>query len=363
MTLFANTSLVGVVCEEIPENIIGKRLAFTQKFSEKGISYEILGSALEEAGLSKYIPKKPCAVDVFRRACQDISKGYIEDYSREKKYKLNMIIIDETGDPVIRNVQITEVDKSEKESTDGIVIAKLKFTRETENFIVEYTPAVERFPFFTVEKIEKARAKYYEIMNTISDSQLRNIIYKIMSDIGTPVRGINSLWTVPAVPEKMALLNSLVVFFEKYNEYEEIFFFDVLPVIRSEEITKKVRTDAIHYALERLNKKEEEIRKAVAFAQNPDAVGEKNLKRLEAEIEEILKLIEEYETVLGEAFDEVRQAKTITLAKTKEFITSPQKQAEYREQSKRVIRTAKNDNTLAKESNDSALANRRVLRM
>ena len=65
----------------------------------------------------------------------------------------------------------------------------------------------------------------------------------------------------------------------------------------------KVKTDAIHYALESFNRKFEEIQRAVALAKNPSDVG-KETSAPETETEEIMTLIREYETVLGEAMDE-----------------------------------------------------------
>lgn len=337
MNLFAN--VVGISGEEIPENIIGKRLAVSKKFARKPIQHDILADALIQAGLEQFVPKKPSAVDIFRRACQDISKGYIQDNSNEKKYKLNVILVDESGDPVIRTVQITEVDKQEKESTDGIVIAELKFHREEKLFIINYKDTHNRFPWFAVQKIEEARGKYYELRDTVSDSQLSNILSRILLTLGTPVREIPSLWTVPAAESRLEQLQRLVSFMDTYNRYEEIFFYDILPIVRAEDVAKKVKTDAIHYALEAFNRKFEEIQRAVALAKNPSDVGERNIRSLETETEEIMTLIREYETVLGEAMDEVRQARNIVLARAREFVNSPQKQAEYREKAGRVMRT------------------------
>ena len=85
------------------------------------------------------------------------------------------------------------------------------------------------------------------------------------------------------------------------------------------------------YALERLNTLYAKAKDDISTARNVEKATERASAQLKAEGERVVSLIEEYETILGQAMDEVRQAKQLTEDKLKEFVESPEQQQKHRE--------------------------------
>ncbi len=332
-TLYWNPAqLTGVQNED--SNYIGKRFAFARKKSKKGIPYLHLFEILREVGLEEYAPQPPNAVDAFRRACQTISRGYIKDEDNPYKYKIDMIMIDESDDPILRNIQLTEIDQDEKATSEGKLVARLEFHRDTERFIsyCGYSAgyAYENCPNFVVNKINEARMQYQKEKELISDTQLHTIIQKILYSAGNPVNGISSTWNIPATREY--ILEKLVSLSEKLNEYEnDIFIIDTLPVVKTEDTVSKVKNDAITFAINQFNLILEQSKDRITNA-NADnkLVSERSFEEVRQEGEKIMSLIEEYESLLGEAFDEVRQAKEVVERKLKDFVSSPEQQSQHK---------------------------------
>lgn len=336
MTLWDLTGVQGA-----ENGYIGKRFAYARRKSKKGIDYSFLYEIMHDIGLSKYAPRQPVATDAFRRACQSIAKGYITDQESGKKYKINMILIDESADPILRNIQLTEIDKRERSSSDGKLVAQLIFNRGTEHFTrkLGYNAGYEfeDCPSFVRERIEEAIDQYEIEKHLVSDMQIHTIIQKILYNAGNPVNGIPSTWNIPATREE--LLDKLLAFAERLNQFEEgIFIVDTLPVISSEETVTKVKSDAMIFAIERLNQALDQAKNSIVSSKDTEKVKEQSRIAVQKEADKVMSLVEEYEGLLGEAMDEVRQARELVEQQLKEFASSPVKQTEYRN-AKRKIRS------------------------
>lgn len=326
---------------------LGKRFAYARRESKKGIRYDFLLPVLHEVGLGKYAPNQPTPADAFRRACQDIPKRYIYDKETNKKYKIGMINIDESADPIVRNIQLTEIDKKNQTSTDGKLVAQIQFERKSEGVHVYYgSEAGDEFdycPEFVRDRTREAIKRYSIEAELVSEMQLHNLIQKALQDAGNPVNKISSTWNIPATRED--LLDMILSLSVKLNEFEDgIFVVDTLPVVSTDETRSKVKADAVIYAVERLNslyrKAQDDI--VTTSSTNADKTKEKVNRQMQQEADKVMSLIEEYEQLLGDAMDEVRQAREITEAKLKEFAQSPERQSQYRE-TKRKLKAYKND--------------------
>ncbi len=335
MSLWDNVTGV----ENAENNYIGKRFAYARKESKKGLRYDFLIPLLNEADLGNYAPNPPTPADAFRRACQDIPKRYVYDRDSGRKYKINMILIDESADPIVRNIQLTEIDKKNRTSTDGKLVAQIKFFRDSESIVAyqgyEAGYEFDTCPDFVCERIQAAIERFQKERDLVSEMQIHNIVQKILQDAGNPVNRILSTWNIPATREN--LLDRLLRVAEKFNEYENgIFVTDTLPVIRTPEVTNKVKTDAIIYAVERLNAVFNKAKDDIAVSIDVDKTTQRVTGHLKEEAEKVMSLVEEYESILGEAMDEVRQARKITESKLKEFADSPEQQLQHREAKRRL---------------------------
>lgn len=334
-------NLTGV--EGAQAGYLGKRFAYARKESKKGIRWDFIVPLMEEIGLGRYIPQRPTAADAFRRACQDIGKRY--HYENDKKYKVSVVMIDESANPIIRNVQVTEIDRKNKTSTDGKLVAQIQFSRATEYVTAYYGYEAgyefESCPKFVMDRISAAIDRYLRERNLVSEQQLHNIVQRILHDAGNPVNKIPSTWNIPATREE--LLNKLILLAERLNEYEpDIFVTDTLPVVSGDSmVTEKFKNDAVIYAIERLNALYAKAKDDISTSRDVEKTTERVKAQLKAEGERVMSLIEEYETILGQAMDEVRQAKQLTEDKLKEFVESPEQQQKHREgMPKRRIRSA-----------------------
>lgn len=335
-------NLTGV--EGAQAGYLGKRFSYARKESKKGIRWDFIVPLMEEIGLERYIPQRPVAADAFRRACQDIGKKYHYD-ADGKKYKVTVVMIDESADPIIRNIQVTEIDRKNKTSTEGKLVAQIQFSRATEYVTAYYGYEAgyefESCPEFVMDRISAAISRYLKECSLVSEQQLHNIVQRILQDAGNPVNKIPSTWNIPITREE--LLNKLLILAERLNEYEkDIFVTDTLPVVSSDAmVTEKFKNDAVVYAIERLNTLYAKAKDDISTARNVEKATERATAQLKAEGERVMSLIEEYETILGQAMDEVRQAKQLTEDKLKEFVESPEQQQKHREgMPKRRIRSA-----------------------
>lgn len=356
--LWDTKDLVGIdaVGDEKPIEYLGQRMCYSRKDSK--VRYDWLIQTLYELGLDQYAPQAPSVADAFRRACEDIPKGHIIDQDTDKKYKISMIRIDESAEPILRNIQLTEVDKREKTSTDGKLIAQIKFTRETQIFELRYGYNAgydfSECPDFVRERLEAARDRFYEEKDLISDQQLNGIIHRILVSIGNPIQDIPSTWNVPATREN--ILDKLVEFSERLNNEiaPKIFNIDVLPVVNKGNTREKFSADAVAFAVSKLNTVLREQQNNIAFA-NDESQKDKYKAIFRTESEKVMGLISEYEMLLGEALDEVHQAKAITDKNLSEFCASPTQQAERRsavEENNKRSRRIRKAKTSAQTSNN-----------
>jgi hypothetical protein len=328
--LWSTEDLMGVT--GAPSEYIGKRFCYSRKESKNGVPYEWLVRVLSDLGLSKFAPQSPSPADAFRRACEDIPKGYVKEDG--KKYKIAMVAIDEAANPILRNLQVTEVDKAEKTSTEGRLVAQIEFDRETERFDVRYGySAGKEFiscPDFVQERIWAAQNSYRKEVNLVSDQQINGLVRKILESAGNPIQDIASTWNIPAT--RQDTLNKLIELAGRMNDEVEdkLFNVDSLPVVNTKETRKKVSADAVAYALDKLNKVLENEKDNIVFATDPEKQKTKSALKFQNEATGVMSLIEEYEILIGEAMDEVRQAREITENNLKKFCADPTKQAEHK---------------------------------
>ncbi len=325
--------------ENAESNYIGKRFAYARKESKRGIRYDFLIPLLNEADLGKYAPNPPTPADAFRRASQDIPKRYVYDKENGRRYKINMILIDESADPIVRNIQLTEIDKKSRTSTDGKLVAQIKFFRDSQSIVAyhgyEAGYEFDTCPDFVCERIQAAIERFQKERDLVSETQIHNVVQRVLQDAGNPVNRILSTWNIPATRED--LLDRLLRVAERLNEYEEgIFVTDTLPVIRTPEVSNKVKTDAVIYAVERLNAIFNKAKDDIADSTDVTKTAQRVSGHLKTEAEKVMSLVEEYESILGEAMDEVRQAREITESKLKEFTDSPEQQLRHREAKRRL---------------------------
>ena len=105
---------------------------------------------------------------------------------------------------------------------------------------------------------------------------------------------------------------------------------DTMPIVNTLEQRKKISADAVAFAVEKLQKTLYEQQDNIAFAADPDKAKAKAKARLQAEADAVMELVEEYELLLGEVMDEVRQAREITEKNLKAFCEDPIKQADHK---------------------------------
>ncbi|MDD3040446.1 DUF6744 family protein [Bacteroides sp.] len=331
-SLFSSENLIGIV--GAPAEHIGTRFNYARKESEKGVRYDWLIPVLNELGLNGFAPNQPSPADSFRRACSDIPKGYIRDKEAKMKHKITMVLIDEAANPIVRDLQVTKVNQKGQSSTDGRLVARIQFDRETQGFSVRYGWQAGHdytdCPDFVSERVEAAQEAYRKECDLVSDQQLAGMIRRILESCGITVRNIPSAWTIPATREET--LKALVTLAERMNEEIEpdIFNVDTLPVVSTKKTRKKITADAVAFALSKLNKVLREEQNNIAFATDIEKQKSKSQGRFQSEAQSVMSIIEEYELLIGEAMDEVRQAREITERNLKTFCASPSKQATFK---------------------------------
>ena len=209
------------------------------------------------------------------------------------------------------------------------------FDRMTEDFTVQYGWQAGHdyvyCPDFVIERVEAARSAYPRERLLVSDQQIAGMIRGILNSCGITVRNIPSTWTIPSTRE--ATLDALIELSERMNEIEvDIFNVDTIPVVSTAEPVKDLCRcrGACYTELNKIYREEQD--KVVLHG--PRQQQEKSQARFKTEAEEVMTLIEEYELLIGDVMDEVRQARAITENKLKAFCASPSKQAAYKAEKK-----------------------------
>ncbi len=328
-SLWNTSDLVGALGAN---DYLGKRLAYRLKDAD--IPYDYVTAVLMELSLESYIPKRPSPPDVFRRVTGKLSGYYLVD---DRRHKADVIKVNEKDNPLERVIMLVEVDELNRAVSDGKKVVSLTFDKETHHLEARYGPGkingdwYEECPEYLYKLVERARAEYHNQVNILSPQQLRDIFINILRKSGNPVKGIASLWNIPATREiNASKLEELSV---KLNEIgQEISFIDVIPVVNSKEQRKKMTSDAVFFATERLKRLLISEQESIVFSKNPEVQKEKSQNRFRSEAEEVMGLIEEYELLLGEALDEVRQSREITQAALDNFCNNSVQQAIFKSQ-------------------------------
>lgn len=331
-SLWDEKDLVGTIGAH---EYLGRILAYNLTNLE--IDYDWLYQQLSRLNLLQYAPQAPKPADVFRRLTSQIS-GYYSVRKNERQ-KVDVIRINEQQNPIERVIMLVEVDQENIEVSDGKKVCRLLFNKETNVFEAEYGPFWhnnERFescPDYLINLIENAKKEYFLKGNILSPQQIRDMFHTMMIKSGMPAKmGMSSLWNIPATREDIitkieTLANAIN---EEYNANSVLTY--SIPVVNTKEERKKISTNTVIYAMDRLNKLMQEEQIAIATAKNADKQKIKSRERFQAEANELMTLVMEYEQLIGEALDEVRQAKEITLESLETFCNDPVKQAELKTQ-------------------------------
>lgn len=336
MNLFDPKTIIGAVGSH---EYVGVRLAY-QFFNLEGtkLRYDEVVQMLTIMGMSDFCPHRPSPPDVFRRLTSKLGGYYDYDGYR---YKIDVIRVADDKDSVERVIMLVEVDQENREVSDGRKVARLTFDKEFNRHEVRIGPfgSFDYCPAWLTEMIREAVGQFDHAVNYLSSQQVRDIAAKILSTAGNPVRKISSLWNIPAsrefYAEKMEQLaqelNTLAISQNPGLEKAGgILFVDTIPIVNTTEQRKKISADAVAFAVEKLQKTLSEQQDNIAFASDPDKAKARAKERLQADADAVMELIEEYEALLGEVMDEVRQAREITENNLKTFSADPVKQAEHR---------------------------------
>ncbi|WP_054692448.1 DUF6744 family protein [Syntrophomonas palmitatica] len=337
MDLFRTEDIIGAVGSH---EYIGVRLAYQFVNLENAkFRYDWTVNLLDSLDMASFHPHRPSPPDVFRRLTSKLAGYYSEDGLRQK---VDVIRVNDDKESIERVVMLIEVDEENREVSDGRKVARLTFEKEYNLFDVGIGPfgSFDYCPSWLREKIYEVKDLYECSVNYLSPQQMRDIVLKVLYAAGNPVNKINSLWNIPASREFLA--EKLEGFSREINEYActqnndiakngGVLFVDTIPIVNTKEQKKKISADAIAFALDKLNKVLREQQDNIVFANDPDKARVKAQARFQAEADSMMELIEEYELLLGEVMDEVRQAREITQNKLREFCASPAKQAEHRE--------------------------------
>jgi len=327
MSLWSNEGIMGAVGAS---EYIGHRVAYSMKDCE--LHYDILLPILEDLELGHLAPKRPNPADVFRRVTGKINGYYRKD---EFRYKVDIVHVNERENPIERVVMVVEVDENEREVSDGRKVAKLTYDRETNRFDYVTGPSgpfgsFDFCPDFVEFLIRQAVNDFDEKANILSPQQVRDLVRNILASAGNPVQGIASNWNIPVTRKEY--VEKLKVLAQRLNTElpEPVFYVDTLPVVNTKEQRKKISADAVAFAVEKLQKILRTEQDNIAFAQDTEKAKERAKARFRDEAERVMQLIEEYETIIGEALDEARQAREITERNLKEFCSNPVRQAEHK---------------------------------
>jgi len=336
MNLFDPKNIIGAIGSH---EYIGVRLAYQFVNLERAkFRYDQVVEILTRLGLADYSPYRPSPPDVFRRLTSKLNGYYTQ---LDMRYKVDLIHVSDDKESVERVVMLVEIDQENKEISDGRKVARLIFDKEFNRFEVIFGPfgTFDYCPDWLRNMIDECRDQYDTAVNYLSSQQVRNIAVKILTAAGNPVQKINSLWNIPASREFLAEkmenfardLNELAISQNPViEETGGVLFIDTLPIVNTKEQRKKISADAVAFAVEKLQKTLNELQDNIAFAPDPDKAKEKARAKLKAEADSVMELVEEYELLLGEVMDEVRQAREITERNLKAFCDDPIKQAEHR---------------------------------
>jgi hypothetical protein len=336
MNLFDPKVIIGAVGSH---EYIGVRLAYQfYNLENAKMRYDNVITILYNMGIQQYSPHRPSPPDVFRRLTTKLNGYYEQDGMRQK---VDVIRVSDDKDSVERVVMLIEVDQENKEVSDGRKVARLTFDKELNRFEIAVGPFgnFDYCPDWLAAMIMELRGLFDSAVNYLSSQQVRDIVVKLLTDAGNPVRKISSLWNIPASREYLA--EKLEAFAQEINQMAisqnpalensgGILFIDTIPIVNTLEQRKKLSADAVAYAIEKLQKTVAEQQENIAFANNPDKAKERAQARLKAEADAVLGLVEEYEVLLGEVMDEVRQARAIAERNLTKFCEDPVKQAEMK---------------------------------
>lgn len=326
--MFNPSNLIGI--ETTPEHYLGVRVAYSIK--NVSVPWQWLAEQLMTLGFAKYAPKAPAAADVFRRVTGQIKATY----QLEKHiFKVNVFPVSETGDPVERAVQVTEIDPEGREISDGRTVARLYFYRSSNIFDCR----IERdCPVLVAERIQEAQNRFGNETNYLSPEQLRYIVMAILLDSGNQIQGIAGLWNIPRTRQDNTY--KLRDLFNAINSLgsEPVCFIDILPIVDVVEQREKVKTDAVYSAAQRFRALLEEMKERVCSSREPEKVMENCMARIQQESREIMALISEYKEILGHGFKEVEAIQASILKEFTEFANSPLLQSEYKQNSGRRLK-------------------------
>ncbi len=336
MNLFDPKNIIGAIGSH---EYIGVRLAYQfVNLEATKLRYDQVVQMLTLLGMSEFCPHRPSPPDVFRRLTSKLSGYFDQDGYRQK---VDIIRVADDKESVERVVMLVEVDQENKEVSDGRKVARLTFDKEFNRFEVIFGPfgTFDYCPDWLRNMINECREQYDSAVNYLSSQQVRDIAVKVLTAAGNPVRKISSLWNIPASREFLAEkmenfardLNELAISQNPgLEKVGGILFVDTMPIVNTLEQRKKISADAVAFAVEKLQKTLYEQQDNIAFAADPDKAKAKAKARLQAEADAVMELVEEYELLLGEVMDEVRQAREITEKNLKAFCEDPIKQADHK---------------------------------
>lgn len=336
MNLFDPKNIIGAIGSH---EYIGVRLAYQfVNLEATKLRYDQVVQMLTLLGMSEFCPHRPSPPDVFRRLTSKLSGYFDQDGYRQK---VDIIRVADDKESAERVVMLIEVDQENKEVSDGRKVARLTFDKEFNRFEVIFGPfgTFDYCPDWLRNMINECREQYDSAVNYLSSQQVRDIAVKILTAAGNPVYKINSLWNIPASREFLAEkmenfardLNELAISQNPgLEKVGGILFVDTMPIVNTLEQRKKISADAVAFAVEKLQKTLFEQQDNIAFAADPDKAKAKAKARLQAEADAVMELVEEYELLLGEVMDEVRQAREITEKNLKAFCEDPIKQADHK---------------------------------
>ncbi len=366
--LFNPETLVGVEGENA--SYIGHRVSIS--LQEIEIPYKWAEENLADLGLERFIPRKPNPADVFRRITGKIAG----DITHEDDTKTRVLVVPVTerqtdGDIMERVVMIVNIDRRNREVTDGLKVARILFDRETEQLSVSYGPFGEFHycPEEVRDIIQEALGNYDRQINLLSFQQVRDMVNNILATAGNPVWHkrktnppkvgiqIKAQYNIPATREYLVF--ALEDLAERLNAYaddkeaEQPFGIDVLPVMNTAKNKENLALDALYFATTKLEKMLNDERVNIIKAQDTEKATIKAKERFQVEASKTMKLIEEYEMLLGKSMEEVRIARERATNKLHRFCSSPVEQAELRSEIKLTRRIRRMDKVEAEKQTET----------
>lgn len=335
--------------------LLGWRIGYN--LYEADIPYEVLCETASNAGVDQYTCRAPNAADVFRRTTNRI-KGFHEDVG--KRFKVDVIPIENTGDELSRIVMVVDIDHESRDVSDGYKVARLEFSRIEGNGRFEVL-TFDNCPDFVTRRIERAVEEFYMVTDIVSFGQFRGMLRNIMLHSGSMLGGrhpstqeaeseilprfvysagnrkklstflLPSVWNIPLTREHMK--DAFVAFANGINARfsEPVVVYDVLPILRTDDTERKFRSDAVFSAQQRLRNLVEEEKVNIARSGNPDRTMIKARERVTLEMDALMELVGEQESLLNDALDEIRDARQLAEQDFTGFCLSPQQIAQKRE--------------------------------